>query len=274
MSRIGRNEFRGIKMKDKILLISVLIVVIIPYIGWINTHPFSKQSLDFANFIYGTTAPGLTFLSFIAVVLTLRSQREQFDVQNRELKEAKKDMEKQNKTLSVQRFETTFFQMVNLHNQIVELLIYETVPNGKGRNSFRYFYNSLNETYAGKMTINEFRNKDELVKIRESYMDFYNAFESQLGHYFRNLYRIVKFIVEYDTNVLTSHDKKMYIGIIRAQLSSNELALLLYNGLDIENGSKFLPLIYTYNLLDNLDNKKLIKPSHFELFKQEAELWL
>jgi hypothetical protein len=103
---------------------------VIPVIGFfvVRIYDFGKVS-NFANFVYGTTAPLLTFISFLAVVITVRTQKEQLELQNqqlinsmKEMQETRKDMERQNKTLSVQRFENTFFQMVNLHNQIVQAM--------------------------------------------------------------------------------------------------------------------------------------------------------
>lgn len=52
-----------------------------------------------------------------------------------------------------------------------------------------------------------------------------------LGHYFRHLYQMVKYIDSYSKNILTKDDKYQYVRTIRAQLSNYEQLLLYYNSL-------------------------------------------
>jgi hypothetical protein len=220
-----------------------------------------NQLGPFGDFIAGTIVPVLTFASFLMVVATLGLQREQLEIQSRELRNSieemqstRKEFEEQNETMAVQRFENTFFQMVNLHNQIVSSMHVGGQNAKTGKNAFYFLYRTLKSTVYGS----------NIKELRENYEEYYNTYENQLGHYFRNLYRIIKFIDE--TSILRYEDKKTYIGIIKAQLSSSELALLLYNGLSV-NGTKFLPLMHEYNLLDNLNHEYLIKAAHYKLFQ-------
>lgn len=265
------------KFDLKTLWILLNLVWIVPFIGYliviVGDKNFDKLG-PFGDFVAGTTVPTLTFISFLAVVITLRMQKDQLEMQREELKnsieemkETRKEFIEQNKTLSSQRFESTFFQMVNLHNEIVKSLSYQS-PSGivTGRAAFPFFYDDLIYFYKRVLMQEEIEGKDELTKTRMAYQKFFGTQENQLGHYFRNLYRIVKFINESEIE-----NKKTYVGIIKAQLSSNELALLLYNGLSIE-GYKFLPIMYKYSLLDNLNGDLLIlKSTHLELFKELAE---
>lgn len=55
----------------------------------------------------------------------------------------------------------------------------------------------------------------------------FNGHQSRLGHYFRHLYQIIKYIDSQD--FLTTDEKKFYGKIIRAQLSNHELAIFFYN---------------------------------------------
>lgn len=52
---------------------------------------------------------------------------------------------------------------------------------------------------------------------------------SRLGHYFRHLFQTVKFVVDYDDEII--RDKYEYLKTLRAQLSTHEQLLLYYNGL-------------------------------------------
>ncbi len=52
---------------------------------------------------------------------------------------------------------------------------------------------------------------------------------SRLGHYFRGLFQLVSFVVEYNSEIVKN--KYSYVKIIRAQLSNHEQLLLYYNAL-------------------------------------------
>ncbi len=84
-----------------------------------------------------------------------------------------------------------------------------------------------------------------------------------LGHYFRNLYHIFKYI---HLSGQTIEERKFYATIVRAQLSSDELYLLLYNSLIPRLGNpKFLYLMKTYDILQNF-NKNLINAFDLEIY--------
>jgi len=87
------------------------------------------------------------------------------------------------------------------------------------------------------------------------YTKFYIEYEYLFGHYYRNLYRIVKFINE--SKLINNDLKKEYRGILRAQLSSYELMMLFYNVSYSEKGKKFKEQLTNCNFFDNhlLTNK-------------------
>lgn len=256
----------------KTLWYLLFLVWVLPCLG---IYLIYRKGLDFkelgpyGDFVAGTIVPFLTFISFLAIVITLRLQREQLEMQRKELHNSIEEMQAtreefklQNQTLSIQRFENTFFQMVNLHNELVNSIVLSGSEPQEGRSAFPVFNRIFREMYSNRLNRHELNDKNELERIQFVYTMFFSGYEHHLGHYFRNLYRIVKFI---DQSPLDN--KKDYIGIIKAQLSSNELSLLLYNGLS-ENGSKFLPLMKKYNVLDNLNPNSLILPNHLEVYEE------
>lgn len=84
-------------------------------------------------------------------------------------------------------------------------------------------------------------NEDQNWRV-STYEEFYKSKENDIGHYYRNLYRIVKYIVESN---LSFENQQSYIGILRAQLSADELKMLYYNIYYSNKGKKF------YNLLND-----------------------
>lgn len=98
------------------------------------------------------------------------------------------------------------------------------------------------------------KTQDELVKLYNHWFTIHN---SDLGHFFRHLYHIVKFVdrnpyfssIENKSNFLQKDD---YIKILRAQLSNSEIVLLALNGLT-KQGEKFKKYIDKYKLLVNIN---------------------
>ena len=98
--------------------------------------------------------------------------------------------------------------------------------------------------------------KDLLLLVWDHY---YHIHQSDLGHYFRNLYHIIQFIERAQVRQST---KVTFVKMLRAQLSNYELLLLAYNGMN-DYGAKFYPLIEKYELLKNLNSEHRV-PDGYE----------
>jgi hypothetical protein len=224
----------------------------------IDGYVFRALEYDkLAAFISSITAPFLSLSVFILLFFTYKSQKE-------ELNETREIMKRQASTMDKQQFETTFFNMLNLHQQLVNYTepAFGTSPAKliHGRDCFARFYQALITCFHAKVRDNQ----DQMGLHSSAYMDIYNRHQSSLGHYFRYLYHLVKFIDRSDVN-----DKKQYTSLIRATLSSNELLLVFYNGLN-EHGLKFKPLIERYQLLKNMPFDKLLDVNHKLLYTESA----
>ena len=86
---------------------------------------------------------------------------------------------------------------------------------------------------------------------------------SQLGHYFRHLFHMTKFVVNHTHKNLDYKRKLGYLRILRAQLSNQEQALLFYNWIAVgfgaaweNNKNKFFT---DYCLIHNLWYTNLIE---------------
>jgi hypothetical protein len=76
-----------------------------------------------------------------------------------------------------------------------------------------------------------------------------------LGHLFRMIYHIVKYVTE--SNAISPDDKLFYIRILRAHLANPELVLLLYNALSRHGYPKMFNLIEEHDLLQNIQIESL-----------------
>jgi hypothetical protein len=232
----------------------------------------------FGTFISGVTAPFLSLAAFVLLYLTYKSQKE-------ELADSKKILKEQNTTQQTQRFETTFFNLLNLHHSIVnniDLEIkdkhtdewkgthwYETEIK-KGRDCFLTFYSGFKTAYK-KQKANNSRfegtllvEDSELLTVKKAYYEFFGKHHYDLGHYFRNLYHLIKFI---DKSEMP--DKQMYVSLVRAQLSSHELLLIFYNCVS-DYGQKFTPYMTTYHFLKNMPTELLLDKSHEDFYESAA----
>ncbi len=271
-----------------LLLLLGLISIFIPYFK-LNGLSILDYRIEIGNynelgdFIGGVTAPFLSISAFILLYLTYKSQKN-------ELKESRVILDQQNKTLFTQQFETTFFNLVNLHHQITNNISFsrtisqtdgddnekESSKNENiklmGRDCFRQYYEEFKKIYKRyseeKKTTFEsktmFNSQLERYLIETAYADLFDDYQSYIGHYFRNLYHILKFVDQSKVS-----DKKLYAGLIRAQLSTFELVLLFYNCLS-SYGNKFRPLVEKYHLLKNYDINKLTEMEQHTLYSNSA----
>jgi hypothetical protein len=95
----------------------------------------------------------------------------------------------------------------------------------------------------------------------DSYDRFHDIHHETIGHYFRNIYQILKFVDESSVD-----NKRFYTNLLRAQLSSHELGLLFYNCLSKLGAEKFKPLLERYAFLEHLPRYSVITETEVHLY--------
>ncbi|MDR7244234.1 putative phage abortive infection protein [Priestia megaterium] len=323
------------------------------------------------DFIGGTTVAFLTAASVILLLATIIMQRKEIKISQQSIEElvkqtessvkqaeeARKETKVTNDTMKKQQFETTFFNMINLHHNILKeieggrkyfIKLSAHMKEVYRLDGFRYFDEQfineilkkdneelddlIEQLYVDDYVMWELENrfgiepnellaqalagKDEQLEEkkemrrlsfkelhlgnREAYRDIldsirfdeyrytskppisnevinnfldgykinpghelkmyvyekvYEEAESVVGHYYRNLYRIMKFIQESDFDIdnleVNEIEKRKYYGILRAQLSSFELMMLFYNVNYSTKGEKFKALLQNTNFFDD-----------------------
>lgn len=263
----------SIKIRWWVLILLIVIVIVL----WIAYWWFVVKSLvgwpirgQFGDLFGGLNAL-FSGLAFAGLIYAIYLQRNELKLQRLELKQTrielkgqKEQLKAQNETFLKQNFDSAFFQLLRFHNDLLSSI--DLVLSVKrqiivtGRDCFKNFHKMFGSHYianADKKTGHE--------RVNTSYMNFYKNHQSDLGHYFRNLYNIIKFIENSSTE-----DKQMYANLVRAQLSSYEHALLFYNGLSDLGCEKFKPLIEKYALLKNIPDDVLLDQHHKELYDKKA----
>lgn len=246
------------------------------FILWL-TQPISVLSIDKAGVLgdsFGMLNALFTGLAFAGLYLTLKLQQEDLKMMSKESADTREEMKQARIDAHQQAVERTFFNMLETYQEIVRNLEYIHPmperhvhgPSTAGKACF-YFYSVafreffLQHYVAYLATLSDHREPQDLTDLYSvAYDTFYNDHQERLGHYFRYLYNIYRYI-----ETEAGDKKELYSRLIRAQLSNYELALLFYNGLS-SFGAKFKPLMEKYKLLDNLPLDLLIYSEHHDLY--------
>ncbi|PTQ86800.1 putative phage abortive infection protein [Agitococcus lubricus] len=217
----------------------------------------------FGDFFGGMLNPIFTFLTFFGIVITIVMQRV-------ELKLTRDEYSKTNQEIKRQTIENQFFNLIDLHNKIcAELLlpaknISQEVLMGKSsitnnKKIYDIYQNTHKDQYIGRQVFSElydilrFSDSGMNVSVKVfigRYKKIQNSHNYIFGHYFRNLFQILKFIAEME---LDEEKKYKYAKIIRAQMSTMELAILLINCTEnmVDKG-EFRNLLVKFSFLKHL----------------------
>lgn len=155
---------------------------------------------------------------------------------------------------AIQQLESLLFELLRLHRDnlsSIDLWDDDRKRETRGRDCFSAFTGWIRNNHARAS-----RNHPTEKSLAEAYRIFYEDHrrKTEVGHYFRNLYHIFKYIDE--NPLLTPHEKMKYAKLVRAQLSTPETALLFYNGLH-PAGRAFRKYIERYSLLQELKPEDL-----------------
>lgn len=190
----------------------------------------------------------------------LKLQREEIALNRKEMEEQTAEFEKQNETLKIQRFENTFFNMLSQFQEVVNNLHvryrnYRVDYEFSGR---EVFYNSFEKAPISIGPNTNYVGMRDTIKNVGLKGYVYSSVPAIFDHYFRLLYRILKFVK--DTPLITEFDDEYeYTSMLRAILSRYELVWLYYNGLSEYGNEKLKPLIERYAMLKNLREDLLVE---------------
>lgn len=241
---------------------------------------------------FGAVNALVSAFAFAGMIVSFVLQRSELRLQRKELEAQRKEFEQQNDTLALQRFENTFFHMLELQQQIVNNLeatwrgkdemrkvseVGGYVPEEvgvervtKGRDVFQVWFTGIKvgkQIFDGEI---KWLEKNGIREYDSSYIP------SIFDHYFRHLYNIVKFVDQ--TQILSDEDKYRYVSITRSTLSRYELVWLYYNTLSNLGCLKFKPLVEKYCLLNNLrpdllalsyENRVYLSEAGFKTYQPE-----
>ncbi|CAK1742370.1 Phage abortive infection protein [Vibrio crassostreae] len=267
-------------MKKSIIAIIVLVFSIViawyQYPMWIqmifsnDVSEVSKRAMFGDS--YGSLNTLFSGLAFAGIITSIFLQSQELRETRAEIKAQKEEFELQTKAMNKQVFETTFFQLLQLHNEIVQSLQIETgfSTNRKlvhGRDVFSILFNEkfVSQDYEHEYYHQFDDSEDFSDDLNGHYLKFHRVYGHLVGHYFRNIYQILKYVDQ-----STVEDKKFYSNLIRAQMSDYELGLLFYNCISDLGNTKFKLLIEEYEFFEHLHSLSSIEEHEIRMYVKKA----
>jgi len=271
---------------------AAFVLVVLGGIAWWQGHreffaAGKPQLADWGNYgsyLQGTTASLWSLAGLLIIFVAFLAQKQQLLRQELGLEKQAKEFALQQHSIKLQNFENSFFQLLNQQSQIIDGMRDSSTGNYEGRNCFRIWYDQklrgyYNDTNLHQLVMRQYPQGAALTEnqlVIKCYDEFYKSYQHQLGHYFRNLYHIIKFVnfaevLKDDDADIEYKNRRRYTSLARAQLSVYELCLLFYNGLGSE-GQGFKPLIEKFGLLENLHDREhiLFNPVHENNYDKKA----
>jgi hypothetical protein len=172
-----------------------------------------------------------------------------------------------NKQFERGQFETRFFELLKMHKEN-SFIILNSLRGGEDEalegepleiyqlRRFEIIVNRLHKAYERKKKLPD----EEGKHPRTVFTEVWSArWEDSFGHYFRHLFRLVRFVASRD--FLTYEQKRGYLRIVRASLSTYEQIFLYYDwlsgdGLKWEEGEN--RYFSDYRVIHNINPELLI----------------
>lgn len=245
-----KAEYRWLIPTISLIVGFAFISVIAFYCIKFNTEwfSFSNNKEDwglFGDYIGGILNPIIAFMALIALLCTIK-------IQKQELADTRAVLREQEATNKKQNFESTFFALFKGHNQVLKVLS-EDNTNRTGRDSDCKY---VHKVCFSKVQTSLAKSKEKLLKD--------NKF---IGHYFRLLYQLLKLVatkhpgsqitlectLDELKNIKVTPEEKFYSSLVRSVLGYEITQLLaVYCYSENDTFSKFKQLVIRYQFFEHM----------------------
>lgn len=286
--RNNENELAKLKQQmfySKLIVGSIITLVLLLYFS--NFHvSVSVENGDwgtFGDFFGGILNPVIASFALYWLITSVNLQIQELKKTNDALETTVETAQRQQNQVSIQNFESLFFQLLSTQNNITN-----NIQAGSSGTFIKLVGKELQNRELKESTLNYVKKfsmperpaqkgkesiKDQIifykVFVNQPWEFFYNkAVDDYFGSYFRTTFQIIKIIdqneflisLKENRNDQFSKEQKKYFDIFRAQLSSYELEAIFFNCLSSHGNKKFKGLIEKYGLFEHvlLDHDRVI----------------
>lgn len=233
-----------------ILFIAFVVGFYIQNFGYLGISTEQEVWAQFGDFIGGTLNPILAFFAFIALLYTIKLQSDALQMSKDELQatreelsrsakaqeEQSKSLELQNQATNLQIFENTFFQLLNQHNEYLDLMLND--------NKITYVVYS-NDIIGGPSVSGALAKNEVLIAFKKL-----NNEKRSIKNYFMTLYQILKFVDNKSKKY--NIDGKFYTNIIRALIDDEVLRTLALNCITFHQFTDYKKYIEKYEFFEHI----------------------
>lgn len=227
------------------------------------------------DFFGGILNPIFSFLGLVMLLATLVQNQKELELSRNELKESTAALAAQATTLERQRFEDTFFSLLDQLNRILGDLLAERVQYDSLDGKPSQQHSIVEQVKSNLIGGSYFIPPDDYVSTMPDAKEKLLAHDPLLNQYFRILYQLLKFIsvgapgstlpdfsVRAMTATSASPSEKFYSNIVRSFVPENVYYLLAINCYAVEESDTY----YLYRLLIErysfLEHMPLRLPNH------------
>jgi hypothetical protein len=250
------------------------------YLSWWEVEKDLAQTMGPFGDSFGPLTSLFSALAFAALIWTVVLQGDELQLSRKELALTRQEMKDQ-------RFESMLMRMLEVHAGIVSDIDIEVSGNSVAsrKDIFEYLLlhrfikrqNTIFKKHCEKNSLSNELEKYQSCPVPKkisfapddvtlsAYEEIYKDNRNDLGHYFRSLYNILRFISESGRD-----DKFDYARIVRAQLSDYELAINCLNCLSEHGVEKMKPHVEEFSILDNLPKDLYLSESLMDQFDPKA----
>lgn len=213
---------------------------------------------------FGSLFTAYAFAGVIVTVLLqraeLQEQRKELRAQRIELEGQKRELEIQNRTAQLQRFENSFFHLIENFKTTAKEYQNSTFSKGNPEICSEFVYFIFNK----RMNI-------KIKCIRNELKSIFKFFPTRVKKFIIEYNQIVNFIYNHDAFLKNKNEINKYISILNLYLTNSEYALLFYDAIRDDKKIKIineLHLFSRYSLLNK--SHPPCKPEHILFFSPQA----
>ena len=224
---------------------------------------------EIGDFLGGTMNPIVAIVTVYLLVRTIELQRQELAETRAEMKEQRKETEKQNGILSLQAFEQSFFSwFASYENAVTEISVTysrgsagttevfgRTALKSKLSNVLAYesyaFGQNAKQAAADEIALSAEDHDAFFVDILKRWKESYNANIDEFGTLIETLYGLIQWV---DSSEMSQDQKSHYVGIIGSRISHTESRLLVLHAAS-DGGLKGGRYLHRYSLLGKFSGR-------------------
>lgn len=244
--------------EKKELIVAIILVVVFAFILigiyvwrlWSLTFATTPEAFStFGDYIGGSCGALAGLVSIIFLYLTYSKQIEIF--------------QKQKEDSYNNQFDQNFFHLLDSFRHVASEV--DANDPSKYLSYFKVFRNKIEKDIDNiclkEDAFTDINALDTRLAINDVYKSQFVNNADKLGHYFRSLYHLLKYIKKY-----CKQNTKMYFDIVQSQMSTDELYITCIDGISNYGRKKMYPLLNESSFLENLAidvNKNIQKIVYF-----------